>query len=368
MYKKMKYMLYVSLFLVLTFMTTAVLMQNQNINQKKNQQKESKEFEEVKQRLYNQEQVSVNTNETTENQNTETDNNFEENNQTEYIDITENTIEKTKTEINPESEKKALREKEQFLLIKSPEFETIDTEKNTPIMEKYLDYTAIATNLTKSSVLFFIFDKDLKVVWQKRITNTENSISPESISILENKVLLNIQEKSYNNAKSIEIEFENYSNSNNNINLKLKNIKNDKPIIQKYPNKTLATEYNFVEKIKYNGNSYFYIIAQKFPINNTSKTVYTKFYVYKEENDYLRKVYNLFESRINKEENPANYIQAKIENNNLYVRFNNNIRAIPVSILNRGNSNITGDYLCISTNTKIENSNTQISIKDKDDL
>ncbi len=368
MYKKMKYMLYVSLFLILAFMTTAVLIQNQNAK-RKDQKQESQEFEQVKEMIYNQSQVNQNKEIINQPQIVNSENTFEDDSkQLEYIDTIDE-IKKSDTDTDSLESKKTEQEESSYI-IESDAFAKIDTETDSPVMSKYLDYTAIVTNLTSSSVLFFVFNKDLKVIWQTKITNSTNSIEPDSITIEENKVVLNLKEKDYNNTKSTGIEIEVKEAANNNLNLKLKNINDSEPEILNYSSKTPAIGYKYVDKIKNYGSNYFYIIAQQQTINNSSKTVFTKFYVYKEENGYLKKVYNLFERRINKEDNPVKYIQVKIVNNILYATFNNGQgnRKIPVSHLNNQNTNTTGEYLCIGTKTKVEDSNIQIKIKNKAEL
>lgn len=298
MYKKVKYMLYISIAIFLILATVMIFNLSDRQTQKKQQEFEQQDLQRKLEEVQKYQSSSASEDNPSMNQRSEN-----EITTTDGIDFIPESEQKDINKVKEESaaeERSLPGEKEIFYAVRSSKFSTINTkdEKFGLITEdKDANLKVLAQILDKSNILLYVFNiEDGKVLWQKKITNKDQkSIKPSELKFSKNTIDLSIAETETKADQSFTFKLDEDKSNEENLVFELEN----STITQRdilFANKTKAKDVLSINTFKVNNVPFHIVVHSDFKNSPSySKYVNRKFYLYKENGNELKFCSALFE-------------------------------------------------------------------------
>lgn len=359
MYKKMKYLLYVVIFLIVCFMTMAVFTQSKNSKQQKNEQIGQEAIQVTETPIISEANVEIT--ETEQQNQTRSEKSVINNSITFKPDDTNSSIKKT-------PEKTTSIEEKKYYIIRSSRFNTINTRYDKfGIITENGKYTAVAQQLGYNGILLYIFDGTDNIVWKRLIKNSTNAgIAPLELTFSGKNIILKAQEstpqKVKENIQTFEFNEAEAPDSEWDVVL-TKNTQSNPDII--YPNNTIASRYKTIKKIQFDDRDY-YIISYINPRLYQNKGYANRsFYLYKNYNNKLVNIYHLFDRSNRISEDVNNKIEYTITGNELWIAYNGSARAIrkiPKNMLMNASTRLQSEDIIFAPKSSVSETNIDISI------
>ena len=306
MYGKIKYMMYMSIFLILIFFVLLIITSSK---QKDKELKEIIENQRLEQQVeqnnknITQEAIQVKNDQKQENQ-------YQE-------DIVQPEIINTETNSIEPNKKKKKNDSYEITVENYPKINTNSEEFGKLYKNDEENINIAAQILDKSKILLYSFSTDDCILkWQTLISKTDNKkIIPKHLEKENNNIYLTIKEEETN--KDIFLDFESDAEGSN-----YTLVAKDTDRIYDFSGKEIKS-IKPVQKIKIN-NNIFYIICYT-NMNSApsySKNIMREFYLYKQQNSSLKMCIFLFKGLSKKDVLLNELITVNQENNYIKVRYN----------------------------------------------
>lgn len=308
MYKKLKYMIYISIAIFFVLATVMLFNMSDRQTQKKQQEIEQQDFQQKTQEIerYNDSSSDANNseiNQRKENEGLTTDN----------LDFTPESEKKAEEKTDASDKKLLPGDKEIYYAVRSSKFTTINTKDEKFGLMATDDENAlkvIAQILDKSNILLYVFNSENgKILWQQKLTNKDaKNIIPTELKIKENTINVSIEETQTKAEQNFLFEIDNTASTDTEF---VYNLKSD-DITQRdilFANKTKAKNVLSIKRFEVSNEPFHIVVYTDYKSSPSySKNVKRIFYLYKEKGDMLRYCGQLFERSDAKDVRPKEFI------------------------------------------------------------